>query len=56
MSLEKVLSEIFYLSEYLHMSGEYIEGLTLFEREFFVYKLLSKLKEEAEARELANGR
>lgn len=54
-TLDKILSEIFYLSEYLNMSGEYVEGLTIFEREYFVYKLIAKLKEEAEAKEQQNG-
>lgn len=48
LPLEEILSDIWYLSLYSSMGGEYLENLPVYEREFHMAKLLDKLRKDQE--------
>lgn len=53
VTLEDILDDIFYLTSHTNLTGEYIENMTIFEREFYVYSMIKKITKQNE--ENANG-
>jgi len=48
LTLFAILDDIFYLTTYTNLTGEYIDNITDFEREFYVQSLIKKIKKENE--------
>jgi hypothetical protein len=49
VTLESILNETFYIIENSNgLDARYLDELPLFEREFYLYKILAKKKKEAE--------
>jgi hypothetical protein len=46
--LEDILNDIFYITTYSDFDANYIDNMILFEKDFYMFKILAKLKEELE--------
>ncbi len=49
MTLENILNETFYIIQNSNgIDAKYVDEMPLFEKEFYLYTILAKLKKEAE--------
>lgn len=55
LTLGDILNDIYYITENSRLTPEYIENLTIFERDYYMYKILAELKKEAERKAKAKN-